>query len=198
MKQSFKIFNFKGVPVNVSIWFFILFLIFPLTTTIGIFLSVLIHEIGHATMALHKNYRVCGISIDIFSGSAAIDSNMHDRDALSIIAAGPIYTLVLAIMSLILNEIFPHEFFHIMTKINFYLFIFNILPIYPMDGGQIVRSYANLQRDRRKWRNIASKVSLIFSVLLIVYGIINLYFLICLFGGYFTYLSLKDLGYLNF
>lgn len=197
MKQTFKLFNFKGAPVTISIWFFLLFLIFPIYTTIGIFLSVLFHEIGHATMANHKNYRVFGISIDLFSGAAAIDSNMHDRDALSIIAAGPIYTLILAFIFSIVNHLFPHEFFQTMTRINWYLFLFNILPVYPMDGGQIVRSYANLQRDRRKWRKVASIISLTFSVLMIVYGLINVQILICLFGGYFTYLSLKDLGYIK-
>ena len=99
MKQSFKLFNFQGAPVYLSFWFFLLFLLFSIETTVGIFISVLIHEMAHAWMANRKGYNVYGITIDAFSGAAAIDANMHDRDSIPITAAGPISTLILAVTS---------------------------------------------------------------------------------------------------
>lgn len=193
MKQSFKLFNFQGTPVYLSIWFFLLFLLFSVPVTIGIFVSVLIHEIGHAWMANRKGYNVYSISIDMISGAASIDSNMHDRDSISIVAAGPISTLLLAILSYVGLIIFPSSFLESMLSINIFLFVFNILPIYPMDGGQIVRSFANLSRNRYRARKVASVISLIFSLALVLYGIWNLALILSIFGAYFAYLSLKDL-----
>jgi stage IV sporulation protein FB len=148
---------------------------------------------AHAWMANRKGYNVYGITIDMISGAAAIDSNIHDRDSIPITAAGPISTLILAVIAYFGNMFYPNDFLHSMFIINMYLFIFNILPIYPMDGGQIVRSMANLSRNRYMARRIASVTSLVFSIGLVVYGLWTWSLILAIMGGYFAYLSYKDL-----
>lgn len=197
MKQSFRLFNFQGAPVSISIWFFLLFLMLPPIAVVAVFTSVLIHELAHAWMANRKGYQVYGVSIDILSGAASIDSNMHDRDSIPIVAAGPISTLMLCVGSYFLEPFIPGSFISYMFNINLFLFIFNILPIYPMDGGQIVRSLANLSSDRYKYRRMANWISLIFSGLLLVYALYNFNIFMALFGGYFGYIALKELGYIK-
>lgn len=197
MKQSFRLFNFQGAPVSISIWFFLLFLMLPPIAVVAVFTSVLIHELAHAWMANRKGYQVYGVSIDILSGAASIDSNMHDRDSITIVAAGPISTLILCVSSYFLEPFIPGIFITYMFNINLFLFIFNILPIYPMDGGQIVRSLANLSSDRYKYRRMANWISLIFSGLLLVYALYNFNIFMALFGGYFGYIALKELGYIK-
>jgi hypothetical protein len=201
MKQSFKLFNFQGAPVSVSIWFFLLFLMLPPIAVCAVFVSVLIHELGHAWMANRKGYNVYGVNIDMLSGAASIDANMHERDSIPITAAGPISTLILCLLGYFLEPYCPvepiHAFVQYMYNVNLFLFIFNILPIYPMDGGQIVRSYANLSKDRYKNRRKASWLSLLFSGLLLVYGLYTLNLFMILFAGYFGYLALKELGYIK-
>ena len=197
MKQSFRLFNFQGAPVSISIWFFLLFLMLPPIAVVAVFTSVLIHELAHAWMANRKGYQVYGVSIDILSGAASIDSNMHDRDSIPIVAAGPISTLMLCVSSYFLEPFIPGSFISYMFNINLFLFIFNILPIYPMDGGQIVRSLANLSSDRYKYRRMANWISLIFSGVLLVYALYNFNIFMALFGGYFGYIALKELGYIK-
>ena len=197
MKQSFRLFNFQGAPVSISIWFFLLFLMLPTIAVVAVFTSVLIHELAHAWMANRKGYQVYGISIDMLSGAASIDANMHDRDLIPITAAGPISTLMLCIGSYFLEPLIPGTFITYMFNINLFLFVFNILPIYPMDGGQIVRSLANLSSDRYKYRRVANWISLIFSGLLLVYALYNFNIFMALFGGYFGYIALKELGYIK-
>ena len=197
MKQSFRLFNFQGAPVSISIWFFLLFLMLPPIAVVAVFTSVLIHELAHAWMANRKGYQVYGVSIDILSGSASIDSNMHDRDSIPIVAAGPISTLILCVSSYFLESLIPGSFISYMFNVNLFLFIFNILPIYPMDGGQIVRSLANLSSDRYKYRRMANWISLIFSGLLLVYALYNFNIFMDLFCGYFVYIALKELGYIK-
>ena len=197
MKQSFRLFNFQGAPVSISIWFFLLFLMLPPIAVVAVFTSVLIHELAHAWMANRKGYQVYGVSIDILSGAASIDSNMHDRDSIPIVAAGPISTLILCVSSYFLEPLIPGSFISYMFNVNLFLFIFNILPIYPMDGGQIVRSLANLSSDRYKYRRMTNWISLIFSALLLVYALYNFNIFMALFGGYFGYIALKELDYIK-
>ncbi len=200
MKQAFRLFNFQGAPVSVSIWFFLLFLLLPPVAVFAVFASVLVHELAHAWMGNRKGYQVYGVSIDILSGAASIDANMHDRDLISITAAGPISTLMLCVGSYFLEPFTSGILSTLITymfNINLFLFVFNILPIYPMDGGQIVRSYANLSSNRYKNRRRASWLSLIFSVLVLAYSLYNFSIFMAIFGGYFAYLSLKELGFIK-
>jgi Zn-dependent protease len=195
MKQSFKLFEFQKAPVTLSVWFLLLFAILPVNMVISIFISVLVHELAHAWVANRKGYQVYGINIDILSGSASIDNNIHERDSIPIVAAGPISNAVLAIIGLISIYILPVDFIVSFITVNIVLFIFNILPIFPMDGGRIVRDLLVLKmKDRRKARDIAASISLLFSILLLIYSIYTLSFILILFSGYFGYLALKDLG----
>jgi hypothetical protein len=66
-----------------------------------------------------------------------------------------------------------------------------------MDGGQIVRSYANLSKNRYKNRRLASWLSLIFSGLVLAYSVYSFSIFMAVFGGYFGYLALKELGYIK-
>ena len=204
MKQSFKLFDFQKAPVTLSLWFFLLFLMLPVTMVVSVFISVLVHELAHAWVANRNGYQVYGINIDIFSGSASIDTNMHERDSIPIVAAGPISNVLLAGIGLLSIAILPKtdlvvEFVASFITVNIILAIFNILPIFPMDGGRIVKDFLVLKmRNRRRAKIIAASISLLFSTLLLAYSIYTLSLILILFSGYFCYLAYKDLKDLGF
>ena len=94
--------------------------------------------------------------------------NNPRKDIVKVAAAGPISNLILAfsgyfVMYFIFtfaNSMFNdslHLFFRIFIQINIYLAIFNLLPIYPLDGGQI-------------FGNIISKYYPNFNENLVIYG----------------------------
>jgi stage IV sporulation protein FB len=186
-----------GSPVNLDILFLIIFAFLPITLSISVFLSVLIHEMAHAYVANKKGYKVYGIEIGLFAGSAAIDTNMHERDSIPVVAAGPISNLFLYSISLIINTQIENQFLTDMMMINLFLFLFNILPIYPMDGGHIVRDFLVLKLNRRMALNISGKISLIFSTLLLFYSIYNAYLIMTIFSILFIYKSFKTLKYIK-
>jgi len=203
MKQSFKLFTFKGAPVELSIWFFLIFLIAPFSWSIIIFISVLIHEMAHAFVADRRGWRVFGIRIDIFSGSASIDSNIHGLDSIAVVAAGPLSNLILSIASLFLITIFEvngysqdgllinilNQFF----TANLIMFLFNILPIYPMDGGRILKDFLFIKMNNRKLaKKISGSVSLVFSLGLLIYSSITFSLVLIILSLLFIYLSLKE------
>jgi stage IV sporulation protein FB len=199
MKQSIKLFNFQGTPVILSIWFLLIFILSSISFGVSIFIAVLIHELAHAWVANIKGYRVYSINIDLLSGSAVIDNNMHEKDSIPITAAGPISNLLLTFIGYIALSLFPDVIFiSDFIKVNLLLFIFNILPIYPMDGGRIFKDFLILKmRSRYKANRISGLTSLITSTILLVFSLFTVNFIMILFSGYFCYLSLKGLKLIN-
>lgn len=195
MKQSFRLFNFQGTPVSISLWFFLIFLMTTVSYGVSIFIAVLIHELAHAWVANRKGYQVYSINVDLFSGSAAIDTNMHERDSVPITAAGPISNLLLSLIGYTLILLVPGiPYVDDFAKVNLILFIFNILPIYPMDGGRILKDVLILKmRNRYKASRIAGFTSLVTASLLLIFSLITMNLLMILFSGYFCYLSMKEL-----
>ena len=200
MKTSFKLFDFVGAPVELSLWFFILFLWMPVSFVIAIFVSVLIHEMAHAYVADRRGWRVFGIKVDLFTGSAAVDTNIPEKDAIPVVAAGPLSNLLLAILCIpfysFLTNINPvfDGFMNDLFVINILMFIFNILPIYPMDGGRLLKDFLfiKMKGNRRLAKKISGYVSLTFSVALLLYSISTMAFLLILFSALFIYTSLVE------
>lgn len=201
MKTSFKLFNFAGAPVELSIWFFILFLWLPFTFIIAIFASVLIHELAHAFVAKRLGWTVYKIEVGLFTGSASVDTNIPEKDSIPVIAAGPLSNLILAIVSiplyLILTGVNPFldRLLNDLFVVNIFMFIFNILPIYPMDGGRLLKDFLflRMRNNRILAKKISGSVSLIFSLGLLTLSIVFFAPITILFSLLFIYFSLVEL-----
>jgi len=204
MKTSFKLFNFVGAPVELSLWFLLIFLMAPMSWGIAIFFSVLIHEMAHAWVADRRGWRVYGIRVDLFTGSAAVDTNMPERDAIPVVAAGPLSNLLLSIIILLftgslgVDSINPtvFKFLNDLFVVNIILFIFNILPIYPMDGGRLVKDFLflKMRSNRALAKKIAGSISLVFSIALLVYSSATFNVIMIIFSILFIYYALVELG----
>ena len=193
MKTDYELFRVKGIPVSISLWFLLLLPMvgFSLSIFVSVFVAVLIHELAHALTAQNLGYGAYGINIGLFTGSASVDSDMHPRDNIRVTAAGPLSNLILAIIGLFLG-------FDTFFYINMFLFIFNILPIYPMDGGHLMKDFLMLNmRNRKKAFLTSMKISLITSILLLLYSISMGQFIISIFACLFVYYALKELGYIK-
>lgn len=193
MKTDYELFRVNGIPVSISLWFLLLLPMvdFSLTIFASVFIAVLIHELGHALTAKHLGYRTYGINIGLFFGSASVDSNIHTRDNMKVVAAGPLSNLLLVIIGSILG-------LDTFVEINIFLFIFNILPIYPMDGGHLFKDFLMLNmNNRRKAFQISMKVSLVTSILVVLYSLLCAQPIMSIFGLIFCYYALKELGYIK-
>lgn len=200
MKTSFKLFDFKGIPVNIKIWFLLLFALAPPLFVLILFLSVLAHELAHAWVANHLGHKVHQVYIDFMGGAAEMDvSNMHEIDSIKVVAAGPLSNLILYILSISAISIFgENEFLKDMSLINLLLFIFNTLPIYPMDGGRMVRDSLYLYtKNRKKSREFGTYISLFFITALLIYSIVTFSIFMIIFCGVFFYLNFKEMKWIN-
>lgn len=199
MNTQIKIFNFRGVPVKISLWFLLLFFWLNPLLVISIFISILLHEMGHAFMAQKRGYHVDSIEVGLFAGQANMNlDSIKQRDMILIVGAGPWVNLVLISLSIFTSVVFPCQFFNSMYIVNLFLFIFNIIPIFPLDGGRILRSILILKtKDREKSITISAWISLIFSILLLVFYILSFSIIGLVFSILFIVFSMKELGWIK-
>jgi Zn-dependent protease len=158
---------------------------------------------AHAWVANKKGWRVSGINIDLFSGSAAIDPNIHERDAIPVVAAGPLSNLSLMILTFVgsviavslttLNPVI-YKFLLDFITVNLFLFIFNILPIFPLDGGRLVKDFLTLKmKSRLRAKKIAGWISLVTSFLVLIYSISTMNLILGVFSLLFIYMALREI-----
>src|SRR3984893_7682050 len=118
---------------------------------LALFLIVMIHEFGHALACRQVGGRADQIVLWPLGGVAYVDPPPRPGATLWSIAAGPLVNVALIPIlfaaitvgrSLGWAQSMPdlYGLMRAVSFINFGLLIFNILPIYPLDGGQILRS----------------------------------------------------------
>jgi Zn-dependent protease len=118
---------------------------------LALFLIVLLHEFGHALACRQVGGTANQIVLWPLGGVAYVDPPPRPGATLWSIAAGPLVNVALLPVLFVLvtlgrssgwAETMPdlYRLLLAVSSINKYLLIFNILPIYPLDGGQILRS----------------------------------------------------------
>lgn len=119
-----------------------------LLTSLLLFLSVLLHELGHSVVALRKGIRVRAITLFVFGGVAQIEREpSRPRDEFEIAVAGPVVSLLLAGIFYGFSQGMrsASEPFYALGRwlgqINFLLAAFNLIPGFPLDGGRILRAF---------------------------------------------------------
>lgn len=200
MDFQIKLFDFQRIPVYLKLWFLLLFAWLPFSYVIAIFISILVHELAHAYVANKLGYNVFKVYIGLFNGAAEMNlSQIHERDSIKIVAAGPLSNLILFFASLIfISAGYSNQFITDFANVNLLLLIFNIIPIYPLDGGRLLRDGLYLLIKNRKLSvMISSYVSLALSSLLLVFAISTMNILLGIFAGLFIYLSIKELGWIK-
>jgi Zn-dependent protease len=161
---SFRLFRFAGIDVYLHwSWFLIAVyginaragrystMAWPVLEYLALFLIVLVHEFGHALACRQVGGQANQIVLWPLGGVAYVAPPPRPGATLWSIAAGPLVNVALApVLSLLWwlggsmgwAEAMPNTYVFIKTVciINWGLLIFNMMPIYPLDGGQILQS----------------------------------------------------------
>jgi Zn-dependent protease/CBS domain-containing protein len=133
-----------------------------------IFGSVVLHELGHALVALHAGIPAKGIILLPIGGVTVLDESQQSAEPaaqtwkrdLRIAISGPVVNLLIALITAsILVAVAPEiqlwakPFVHSSNLVrsffwaNLFLAIFNLLPAYPMDGGRVLRAILSRRSD---------------------------------------------------
>ncbi|MDD5140742.1 MAG: M50 family metallopeptidase [Verrucomicrobiales bacterium] len=162
-KGSFKIFTLAGIDVYVHWSWFLAFWYFSSRPNqysnygwsaleiVALFGIVLTHEFGHQLACRQVGGQTHDIVLWPLGGVAYVTPPQRPGAQLWSIAAGPLVNVFLIpILSVLVSasshlhwyDTYPnaYELIHNIWTINFVLLIFNMMPVYPLDGGQILRS----------------------------------------------------------
>lgn len=153
--QGFHAFTLFQIPVVISPWFLILAgwlgwqqhdLRYTLIWIVVLAVSILVHEFGHALVA--RAYRLAPkVMLHGWGGLCAHDRAERDRDDALIVISGPAAGLLLGGLVWILARFIPglHGNLYAMYTINILLYVnifwslVNLIPLWPLDGGQLFR-----------------------------------------------------------
>ena len=148
---GFHLFTLASVPVSVSPWYVLLLVSLTLSNrsqglvfSVFITLSLLAHEFGHALVARHYKLQP-QILLHGFGGLTGHQHPTSDRHEALIIAAGPLSGLLLGFVVLAVYVFAPIQSGATLGALRYFMYInfvwsaFNLLPMWPMDGGQLMR-----------------------------------------------------------
>jgi Zn-dependent protease len=144
------------------------------------FVSILLHELGHARQALREGMEIDGITLWLFGGVAQFKGAFPSAGAeFRIAIAGPLVSLGLGVGFVLLALVgLPSAVEGVaawLGYINLTLLVFNLLPALPLDGGRVLRSALWYFRGDLAWSTrVASDIGQGFGYLFIAFGIVML------------------------
>ncbi|HXQ88421.1 MAG TPA: site-2 protease family protein [Solirubrobacterales bacterium] len=213
---SITLFHFRGIKVTVDwSWFIVLFLVIfwmtgrfedilgesgttpfglALLSAVGFFGSILLHEFGHAVVAMRNGIGISSIQLWIFGGMARMDREADSpATELKVALAGPAVTAALVVVfaaigiladgwsgfreAAVLESNSDVSGLMVLAAwlatINLLILIFNLLPAYPMDGGRVARAIAWWKSgNRNSATRFAANLGRVFGYLFIGVGIV--------------------------
>jgi Zn-dependent protease len=211
---SIAAFTVFGVPVRFH-FTFVLMLVFLLFIGIGdkqsgvstaiyiaaLFASVLLHEFGHTLVARYYGIRTLEIVMFPIGGVSRPERQPKPSEELPISLAGPLVNLLIGVALIgwltvqqgwvaleALREPTDANLAERIAAGNLALFLFNILPAYPMDGGRILRSLLALYRPVEDATRIAAGAGQSLAILMGLAGMLWGNFIL-MFVALFVYLG---------
>ena len=144
---------------------------------LGVFASVLLHELGHALTARLFGVPTRRIVLSPLGGVAQLEGGLlRPREELYVALAGPLVSFILAGAAFTLAALAgpwsPAAFFTNLAWANLMLAAFNMLPAFPMDGGRVLRALLAARLGLGRGTAIAARVGRIAALLLIAAGLL--------------------------
>ena len=223
--KGWELMRIRGIPIRIHSSWLVIFFLFSWTaqgqvsnlsdlelpvwvswfigclTSLLLFVSVLLHELGHSFVALSEGVKVRCITLFFLGGVAQVDKECTTpMGSFRVALAGPLVSFLLSIIFLKSVVIFSVEnpiYLNILTQLgslNLVLCLFNLLPGLPLDGGVILKSLVwHFSGSKRKGIKVATSSGRFISCLAIFIGC-----WVCFRGGGLGGLWLIVLGWFGF
>ena len=203
--KRFELFKLFGFAIRIDLsWFVVLALItwslangwFPeslpgretstywwmgLVGALGLFISVVLHELAHALMARRHGLVIDGITLFIFGGVAEMTEEPSSPGVeLQVAIVGPIASLLIGAICFLavgtgVLPVVAGSILEYLAVINLVLAAFNLLPAFPLDGGRVLRSALwGWKGSLRRATRVTSAIGAGFGSVLIALGIVSL------------------------
>jgi len=156
-----------------------------LLIVVAAFVCVMLHELGHSLVALKYGIPVKDITLYPIGGIARIEKRPTPKQEFWIALAGPAVNFVLAIIawgalgfSVKLEDFqagngVVRPFIVMMLSINMTLFLFNLVPAFPMDGGRVLRALLAGSMSEERATTIAAGIGQLLAIAFAIYALLS-------------------------
>lgn len=149
---------------------------------LGLFVSLIAHELCHSLVARHTGMPVAGITLFIFGGVSEMEEEPPTAESEFFMAVvGPISSVLISILCLGIVLVGHHVLglpdtvnvvFLYLSVVNLLLAVFNSMPAFPLDGGRVVRSALwGLTGNLHRATSIAARIGSAFGLVMIIGGV---------------------------
>ena len=154
--------------------------ILGIVTTVGLFLSVLGHELSHALMARAEGIEIDEIVLHPFGGLARLRNEPNSPGAeFRIAVAGPAASFVFAVVGFLVMYVARLADYRVIAGVlglislgNLLLAVFNLFPGYPLDGGRVLRALLwRKAGDIKEATRMAGICGMLIAAILIIFGV---------------------------
>lgn len=146
------------MKIKVDLKIFLIIILYILTKNIELFamsfIFILLHELGHAITGVILGLKIKKININVLGLSIEFENYGKERinNKIIIDMAGPVINIISLIIAVILKK-------EEIVYINILLAIINLLPIYPLDGGRIVKNLLLKKHNYKQVVGYTEKIS---------------------------------------
>ena len=129
-----------------------------------------IHEMGHAITAQKLGYKLVNLTLMPFGAIISGDiSGMKCVDEIKVSLAGPLINFAIGVSLVAVWWVFPetYPYTELAVTASFSLFLINLIPCFPLDGGRILFCMLCLYIKREVALIITKIVGIVFSVCLL-------------------------------
>jgi Zn-dependent protease/CBS domain-containing protein len=153
-----------------------------LGVAVGLFASVLLHELAHVIYALRTGGQVRAITLMIVGGvSEVTELPKRHRDEVLMALAGPLTSVGLGVLLFGAQALLPESLsfsprfaVSYLAGLNLFLGVFNLVPAFPMDGGRILRGLLAGRMGMVRATRVAATVGKGFALLFFLVGLLTL------------------------
>ncbi|MGD1005182.1 MAG: CBS domain-containing protein [Methanoregulaceae archaeon] len=159
--------------------------ILGIVISLGLFAGVLVHELAHSVVARQSGIKINSITLLIFGGVASMEEGLPDPVVeLPMALIGPITSLFVGLVCsgfvYLIDSMVSDAplagvlifIFGYLGILNVILFIFNLLPAFPMDGGRVLRAGLAKRMPLHRATRIAADIGKGFAVVFAIIGIV--------------------------
>ena len=178
--------------------------IFYFTNQLSIYLWTMLfcfmHELGHLIMGLIMGLKARRIEMTPFGFFLEFNpiTDKNEKEILKtnilVAIAGPVTNLIIIFIILFLHISFIGRDLAVYS--NLIIFAFNLIPIYPLDGGRVLKCIIDWLYNDIRADNIINKISNLYIIIITMVGSIVIYYLknisILMAIGYLWYLVIKE------
>ena len=140
--------------------------------------AVILHECAHAKIAKKLGYELNEIKLMPYGAALCGDEDIYPKHEILIAVAGPLFNAALGTVFAALWWLVPssYAFTRAFCECNLYIGIFNMLPVYPLDGGRIMFGILSVKLGKKRAYTVMRIISAVIGVAAVALFITSAFF----------------------